>query len=108
MKNFKNILNKTKFLEDKHRLVFGPDPERDWRNIFLSTCIVSLFFVLAGVYIFIKIDKGEIFLVDPGDVSGEALLNTNLLSETVRYYEGKEVKFLEIQNTRPTYPDPSL
>ena len=87
---------------------FGTSPETDWKIILVSTLILSVSIIVLSVFIFIKIDKGEIFVVDKPTGEGKENLDTFLLKETVSYYEAKALKFERIKGLVVPAVDPSL
>ena len=87
---------------------FGTSPEADWKIIFTSTLILTVLAVGLSVYIFLKIDKGEIFVVEKQDEQSEKTLDVSLLQETVSYYKNKEIEFNRIKNLVAPSVDPSL
>lgn len=87
---------------------FGTSPEADWKIIFISTVVLALSVIILSAFIFIKIDKGEIFVVEQSDEQGEKTLDISLLKETVSYYEGKAVEFERIRRGSTPAVDPSL
>ena len=60
------------------------------------------------VLIFIKIDKGEIFVVKRSEIEGEKSLDVSLLHKTVSYYQNKALEFERIKNIKTQAVDPSL
>ena len=87
---------------------FGTSPAADWRIILIASSILALLFTAFNVFIFIMIDKGEIF-------AGETLpeeqvtLDISELRETVRYYQGKALQLETLKKAASTTsPDPSI
>jgi hypothetical protein len=87
---------------------FGTSPAADWKIILITSAFLALLLTAFNVFIFIMIDKGEIF-------SGEtmpqerATLDIRELRETVRYYQGKALQFENLKRaTSTTLPDPSI
>lgn len=86
----------------------GSNPETDWKIIFVSTLVLAVLVVVLSVFIFMKIDKGEIFVVEKSNEQGEKSLDTSLLKETVSYYENKAREFERIKGLIVPAVDPSL
>ena len=61
-----------------------------------------------SVFIFIKIDKGEIFVVERASVQKEKALDVSTLKETVTYYQNKALEFEKIKSQVIPATDPSL
>ena len=87
---------------------FGLNPEADWKIIFISTSILVVLAILLSVFMFIKIDNGEIFLVKRPAEEGEKTLDISLLRETVSYYQNKALEFERIKSLKIPAVDPSL
>jgi len=87
---------------------FGTGPEADWKIISFGTLIMTLVMIVMGGYVFIKVDKGEVFVTKGSADSVERTLNVSLLQDVVVYYKNKEVKFEEIINSRVDGVDPSI
>ena len=86
----------------------GISPESDWKFIFIATLIALIVVVSWSVYIFIEIDKGEIFMSDKSKDSGITPLDISLLKNTVKYYEKKELEFERIKREGIESRDPSI
>ncbi|MDO8565295.1 MAG: hypothetical protein Q7R67_01590 [bacterium] len=84
-------------------------PEKDWKIIFMSAIFLTLLSIVVNLLIFIKVDKGEIFVVEAPGQSGERTLNPETLRETVRYYQAKAEEFQTLQSAPATgLVDPSI
>lgn len=108
MENFKGFLKKPDLKFSGNPFGFGTSPEADWKVIFISSVILAISFVIFSVYIFIKIDKGEIFVSKKTTNQDGQVLDTTLLTETVSYYEAKALEFKEMKMIRISTVDPSL
>ena len=78
---------------------FGTSPEADWKIIFISGVVLA---------VSIKIDKGEIFLVERTTEQEDKALDISALKETVSYYQGKALEFERVKNLKVSIVDPSL
>lgn len=88
---------------------FGTSPEADWRIILISTIILAVLVLAFSVFLFTKIDKREIFVVEKSEEQREKALDISLLRETVFYYQNKALEFERIKNATSTEAvDPSL
>ena len=108
MENLQTSFKKLNWKTDGRLFGFGTSPEADWKIIFISTVALALLVIIISAFIFIKIDKGEIFVVEQSDEQGEKTLDISLLKETVSYYEGKAVEFERIKRASTPAVDPSL
>lgn len=108
MENQQTSPMKKKFSIEFKMPNFGADPKTDWKIIFISTVILVVSVVVFSVYMFVKIDKGEIFLVEKTGVEQERVLDIDLLKETVNYYQNKAFEFERIKNAKTKAVDPSL
>ena len=87
---------------------FGTSPEADWKIIFISTVVLVTMVIVLSIFVFIKIDKGEIFVIERLPDQGEKILNLSLLKETASYYQDKAAEFERIKNSTSPSADPSL
>ena len=87
---------------------YGSSPEADWKIIFISTVVLAVLVIGFSAFIFIKTDKGEIFVVERSAEQGEKALDTSLLRETVSYYQSKALEFERIKRVKTSTVDPSL
>jgi hypothetical protein len=88
---------------------FGTSPETDWKIILVSAVVLAFIVITLCAYMFIKINKGEIFLVDQSTDTEAKTLDVEVLRETVSYYQSKALEFEHIRNATTTEAvDPSL
>ena len=105
---FLNIFSKLADYKRAPRQIFGLSPESDWRIILIASITLVILVIGLSVGIFIKIDKGEIFVVKESEDTTENALNTSLLQRAATYYQDKAVTFEEIKAREATATDPSL
>jgi hypothetical protein len=108
MKNFKISFGKSNMRSSGRLFSFGTSPEADWKVIFVSALILGVLIILLSVFIFIKIDKGEIFVVKQSTNENSKTLDITLLKETVSHYQSKAREFEQLKNTVIPAVDPSL
>lgn len=108
MNNLKKYFNKLNWKGDSQLFNFGTGPEADWKIIFSSIFILIVFVMVWSIFVFIKIDKGEIFVVERSAGEEEKILDASLLKETVSYYQDKALKFERIKKSGVSSVDPSL
>jgi len=108
MDNLRKIFSKFEFKKSGTSLNLGSGPERDWKLIALSTILLALFVIGFSLYVFIQIDKGEIFVVErPGGREGR-ILDIDKLRATVDYYQSKAETFETLKSQVIQSQDPSL
>jgi len=109
MENWRTSLGKLNQPSGGRAFKFGDSPEGDWKTIFIAAVTLALMITALNIYIFVKIDKGEIFTVEGPALEGEQIPSLPKLRETVRYYQSKAAQFDNLQKTATsTFPDPSL
>lgn len=108
MENLKTFFKKSDLKFSSALFGFGTSPEADWKVIFISSAVLAISFVSFSVYIFIKIDKGEIFVPEEPVGQEENIFDSALLTETVSYYQGKALEFTEMKQEGIPAVDPSL
>ena len=87
---------------------FGASPEADWKIIFSITATFVVIVIALSAFIFIQIDKGEIFVVERPEDGDEHMLDIEALREAAEYYQGKALEFDRIRIERASVIDPSL
>jgi len=107
MEKLRALLNKSNLKVGYPTFHFGKSPEADWKTILLSTVFLTLLIIVFSVYMYIKIDKGEIFASNKSAGTDEVILDVNLLKETVSYYQNKALEFESINKASTPYVDPS-
>jgi hypothetical protein len=108
MKNLRASLNKLNWRISGRIFGFGTSPAADWKIIFVSTLLLAVSVIALSTFIFIKIDKGEIFVVEKSTEEKGKTLNIPLLKEIVTYYQGKAREFERIKGLVVPAVDPSL
>lgn len=89
---------------------FGKNPDSDWKKIFLAALTLAILTIAVNVYVYVKIDKGEMFVVEGEVEGGGNSLNIEELNATLKYYEGKTENFQRIIRLASSTPvsDPSI
>lgn len=108
MKNLHTFFRKSNWGTNGRLFGFGTSPEADWKIIFISAVLLIILAIASSVFIFVKIDKGEVFALDKSLERKGETLNISLLRETVSYYQNKASEFEKIKNTKVSAVDPSL
>ena len=86
----------------------GSSVESYWKVVLIFTASLIALIIGFSVFMFIKINKGEIFVTERSRENGKDALDLNILKETVSYYQKKALEFERIQNERASSTDPSL
>lgn len=83
-----------KFFKKKHfTKVESKHLTRDW-SIFITIFISAIVFVIIlNIYIYIQIQKGNIFIVEKEDINTTININEERLESTLKKYKGKIEKF---------------
>lgn len=107
MEEKKNIFNISGKIH-LHFLHWGRSPERDWKIIFVFAALFAFCSIATSAFIFVKIDRGEIFLAEKVNEESGETLDFKKLEETALYYKNKELELEKIIRSKPQYVDPSL
>jgi|SRR3989344_9072915 len=108
MENPQTFLKKLNWKVNGWLFGFGTSSEADWKIIFISTVVLAVLVIVLSVFIFIKINKGEIFVVKKSAEPEKKTLDLSLLRKTVSYYENKALEFERIRSVKTPAVDPSL
>ncbi|KND48498.1 MAG: hypothetical protein AB200_02095 [Parcubacteria bacterium C7867-005] len=87
---------------------FGVSPNADWKAIFVGLILLTFLMAVLGVYMFVKISQGGIFMADKKEPEIQSTLDLITLKKTVRYYENRAKIFEEIKKTKDSTVDPTL
>lgn len=87
----------------------GESPEMDWKIIFVSAAALAVVTIALNIFMFVRIDKREIFVVDATLTQGSSVIDLDILRSTLSYYQSKAIEFEKIKSgTIPVVVDPSL
>ena len=81
-------------------------PHRDWRILCCTFFLLNLFSVGVSVFVYKKIDDGEIFLVDKKPPTSLQTLDRFELEKTVTFLEGRKNRFEALKGRPLTTTDP--
>lgn len=107
MNKFFKEFNHISLKKDGRILGFGTSPEADWKIIVYSTALLVLCMFAFNIYIFIKIDKGEIFTTER-IVESNRTLDVQKLESVVSHYIEQEAEYENVKKSLNTTPDPSI
>ncbi|TAL48783.1 hypothetical protein EPN83_03240 [Patescibacteria group bacterium] len=80
---------------------------RDWRLVLLSALLMTILVVAFNLLLFVKVSKGEVFVIKQGSDAVQGAIDENLLRQTLSRFE-ERAAILESLKTRPvSLPDPS-
>jgi hypothetical protein len=85
----------------------GINPTRDWNLIIVSAFGFLLLAALLSIYLYARIDSGNLFATPPQTQDGGATIDQNLLSATVQTIDADKTAFDSAQ-TSALPPDPSI
>lgn len=108
MSKLKTFFEKFDWKTDIRLPALGTSPEADWKIIFASTVVLSILAITLSVFIFVKVDKGEVFVVKEPTGQMEKTLNISRLKETVSHYRNKALEFGKIKSKKTSATDPSI
>lgn len=85
---------------------FGRDARRDWQTVFIAFLLFNLVSVALNLFVYERINKGELFLVDKREPVTLGTVNRFDLEKTVSFFEEKRRKFESLKSTPLSIPDP--
>ena len=80
-------------LAESESAQFGRDARADWRVICFTFIFLNLVSIGVSVFVYGKINKGEIFLVDKSEQVSVKTLGRFELEQTVHYFNEKQDRF---------------
>ncbi|MFA6536463.1 MAG: hypothetical protein WC250_00430 [Candidatus Paceibacterota bacterium] len=84
------------------------DPNRAWEIIFGSFLVVALLLLAFSGYLFVKINRGEIFTVSKPATENLGTIDREKVKQALDAMDRKALKLKEIKNGGTIYVDPSL
>ena len=87
---------------------FGVSPNADWKILFNIFLILILLVSFLGIYMFVGVANGDIFVVDKSPVVEAKNLDTNILQSTISYYESRAAKLEALKTNKNLLVDPSI
>ena len=108
MDNSKSIFNKISLKRHGKFFGFGTGPQSDWKVIFGLSLFLTLVVIGMSVFIFTKIDKGEIFVIEKPEPQEMVTLDIELLRRVALYYQERAAELDQIRIAPPVSVDPSL
>lgn len=108
--NIKKILKKLTKLVGGRGVHVGRSithPSRDWKIILVAFTILNIIMAVFSTFLFLQINKGEIFVVDVPIPSSTNSLNREELQNILSFFEEKKRAFVSLKINKPTLVDPS-
>ena len=106
--DFKKIIHKLSFRRHVQYRTIGEKASHDWKYMVFAFIFLACVFIGGGLYMFVKVSKGEIFRVEtPSQNSGQTIQKKNL-DEVIKFFDDKSVRLEKAKAKNITIPDPSL
>jgi len=80
---------------------------RDWAIMVIAFFLFSFLAAGVGFYLFLRVNSGEIFVVENRDISLRQTIDQAILDEVIEVYGAKEETLEELLSKRPHVIDPS-
>lgn len=84
-----------------------PEVYFHWEIIFTGFLVFSLAMIIFNLYLFLEINKGEIFLVEQNGSVQVETIDRAVLKEVLASFDVQEAVFKERGEAPPSIPDPS-
>ena len=101
-------LKKISLKKNGHLFGYGNGPDSDWRVIFTVLSIFMVAVIAVGLYIFIEINRGELFSPKEDTAATPVKLNVSLLNKTISYYADRASTTENIKTSKEVVKDPSI
>lgn len=106
--DIKKILKRFFQLREKDKLKMEMTPHSDWRTLVIIFAILVIVAGALSFYIFIQIDRDEIFLAKEAGSVSVRTFNTQKLKDTIKIFEQRKRDLEVIRLERPHIIDPSI
>lgn len=106
--NFKKIFKKISFKKRGEFRTIGEKADHDWKYILLGFFFLTAVSFGVGLYVFVKINKGEIFTINETSENSQKTINQKELNEASTFFKDRQNHFFEIQSNPAVVQDPSL
>ncbi len=87
---------------------FGQTPDKDWKILLGSSFLAILLAIGVSIFVYTKVNQGEIFLVDKKEVIQPKVLNRFELERTISYFESRNEDFLSLKREALQTADPFI
>lgn len=106
--DIKKIFKKFVQLRDKDKLKMEITPHTDWRMLIIVFVVIVIIVAGASFYIFVQIEKDEIFTAQGDNKPKEKIITASKLKDTINQFEQKKAQLEKLRTERPHIVDPSL
>jgi hypothetical protein len=106
--NIKKIFAKLRSHKRTEYKTISSKAHHDWKTMVIMFFFLWIVVIFGSGYIFIKINKGEIFLIESKIESKQSSVDKKLLETTVASFEGRKIEFEKLKTEKPKTVDPSL
>ena len=83
-------------------------PRSDWRTLFIIFTILVIAVGSVSFYIFVQIERDEIFLAKEGEQLRVRTFNAQKLKDTLKAFEQRRADLETLRAERPHIIDPSM
>lgn len=105
--DIKKIVKRLAQHQDKDKLKIEMTPHRDWRILVIAFAILVIAVGFASFYIFVQIERDEIFIAKEGEKVRARTFNTQKLKDTIKAFEQRQADLEILRTERPSIIDPS-
>jgi len=104
--NLKKYLGRLTFRREFRTI--SSKAHHDWRIMLVFFFLLWIATVLGSLYIFVQIDRGDIFVAENKQEENPVTISKKLLEDTVEVFEGRKIKLEQLETKRSSLSDPSL
>lgn len=87
---------------------FGRDARADWQRLCFAFLFLNLCLVGISIFVYAKINKGELFLVDKKTEVSQKTFDTFKLEKTLSYFDEKQARFEALKERGISTSDPYI
>ncbi|MEK7170656.1 MAG: hypothetical protein AAB767_05195 [Patescibacteria group bacterium] len=87
---------------------FCGDARADWQRLCVAFLILNLCMIFVSIFVYAKINKGELFLVDKKAEVSQNTFDTFKLEQTISYFGEKQARFKRLQEQGVPTSDPYI
>jgi len=87
---------------------FGRDARADWQRLCFAFLLLNLCTVIVSIFVYAKINKGELFLVNKEADISKKTFDTFRLEQTITYFGEKQTRFKRLQERGVPTSDPYI
>lgn len=106
--DFKKILRKTSFKRRPQYRTIGEKANHDWKYMVFSFVFFACIIIASGLYMFVKVSKGELFSIETQSKDTLQTIQTKDLDMVIKFFDEKNTRLEKAKNKDIAVPDPSL